>query len=103
MSGKNITALLILLFLSFLSSNTLSQEYIQDTLAVRAILDSNGLDTIPVKSVSDSSGGRIVKLDFFKKNVTNIPSEIGNLTALKDLSFYSNSLKSVPSDLIAKT
>lgn len=75
MFRRNLTALLIFLFLPFLSSYTFSQDYIQDTLTIRAILDSNGLDTLSVESVSDSGGGRIVKLNLFKKN-HSYPTEV---------------------------
>ena len=83
MFGRKATTLSIFLFLSFHASNTLPQDYVQDTLAVRAILDANGLDTLPVKSVSDSSGGRIVKLNFFKKKITTLPLDIGNVLLYK--------------------
>ena len=53
------------------------KTYKCDSLAVRAILDSNGLFDIPVDSVSNkNSNGRIDKLEMRNIGLTNIPKEI---------------------------
>ena len=95
---KNII-LSVFLALSFLSINTFSQDYVQDTLAVRAILDSNGLYDVSVEDVSDSSGGRIIHIVFTGKDITSLPAEIGNLTNLTSLWLSTNELTSLPAEI----
>lgn len=96
---KKYLSLWILLCLFFFLINAFSQDYISDTLAVRAILDSNGLDTIPVHSVTDSSNGRISSLYLRFRNLTFLPLEIGNLTALEILYIPENKLTSLPPEI----
>lgn len=96
---KNSLILQIFLVLSIFSLHTFSQTYEDDSLAVRAILDSNGLNDIPVNSVADSSGGRIVILHLDSNSLTAIPSEIGNLTSLQYLYLFDNSLSSLPAEI----
>jgi Leucine-rich repeat (LRR) protein len=94
---KTVFLIILLLFITFLPISSLSQDYVSDTLAVRAILDSNGLDTIPVsEDIIDSSEGRIVNLYLISKQLSTIPSEIGVLTSLVDLWLYGNSLTTLP-------
>jgi Leucine-rich repeat (LRR) protein len=94
---KTVFLIILLLFITFLPISSLSQDYVGDTLAVRAILDSNGLDTIPVsEDIIDSSEGRIVNLYLISKQLSTIPSEIGVLTSLVDLWLYGNSLTTLP-------
>jgi hypothetical protein len=71
-------------------------DYRTDTLAVRAILDSNGLASISVDSVSDSAQGRIVKLRLNGKSLHGVPAVIGNLTALDSIDFSHNELTDLP-------
>ncbi len=100
---KRIFLILPVIILFFLSINTFSQTYSDDSLAVRAILDSNGLYDISVDSVTDSSGGRIVVLDldnqFDQFNITSLPPEIGNLTNLEKLNLWDNFLTSLPQEI----
>lgn len=93
--------LILFPFICFISLTipVYSQDYIGDTLALRAILDLNGLDTIPVQSVSDSLNGRIRNLYLINKNLTTLPPEIGVLTYVEDLWLYGNSLTSLPSEI----
>ena len=85
--------------LALFSFNVFSQDYTQDSLAVKAILDSNGLSSTPVSYVTDSSGGRIVNLNLSYKWITTIPPEIGNLTALRTASFANDSLTTLPAEI----
>ena len=61
-----------------------SQDIISDRTAVQAILDSNGLFTVPFTDVSviDSVSMRIVQLNLTSQLISIIPPIIGNLTAL---------------------
>ncbi len=70
----------------------------KDTLAIRAILDSNGLYDISYKSVSEIKNGRVVDLNLNKLNVTFIPQELG-LLRLKRLHCADNSLDSLPVEI----
>lgn len=103
--GKKASIILAsILVLSFLYSSSFSQTYIDDTLAVRAILDSSGYTTIPVEDVSDSSGGRITEIRInlggpITIGLTRLPSEIGNITNIKIIDLFWNSLSSIPAEI----
>lgn len=76
-----------------------SQDYKEDSLAVRAILDANGLDSIRVKNVAVEENGRIVRLLLENKSLYTIPSDIGKLTGLLSLRLRSNILTSLPNEI----
>ena len=78
----------IFILILFLPLNSISQTYSDDSLAVRAILDSNGLDSIAVESVTDSSNGRITYFTTFNIVIFILPKEIGNLSKLEMLFLY---------------
>lgn len=92
---KKTLVLLSSLFL-FSGTGVSALDYQTDTLAVRTILDSNGLTSISVDSVSDSAQGRIVKLRLNGKSLHVIPAAIGNLTALDSINFSNNELTDLP-------
>lgn len=94
--NKNAYVLFTVLIFTLLPASLYCQDYTRDSLAVRAILDSNGLDSITVASVTDSSGGRIWRLRLRAKNLTIIPPEIGNLTGLKELELRNNTISTLP-------
>lgn len=79
--------------------NSFSQTYTDDSLAVRAILDTNSLDTLSVEDVTDSSGGRITSLKIYCKGNSIIPAEIGRLTNLINLNLFGNKISSLPSEI----
>ncbi len=89
----------VTLCISFVAASLYSQDYAHDSLAVRAILDSNGLDAVTVESVVDSIDGRIWRLNLNAKDLTSLPSEIGILTNLKYLELRTNKLTSLPSEI----
>jgi hypothetical protein len=77
-------------------------DYVCDTLAVRAILDTNGLDTMSVGWYVNVVEGRVAQLDFsrgmhgdrmtdpcgpvyYGPPLRRLPDEIGKLTSLKGL------------------
>lgn len=89
----------LLLFIFLLVLNIYSQDYTQDSLAVRAILDSNSLQNVSVESVSDSNGGRIVELNLERYSLTSLPPEIGNLSSLERILCSFNKLKTLPAEI----
>jgi len=77
-----------------------------DRAAVRAILDSNGLQSVPIGDFShEGSLGRIIHIyhdgnwiwSTPKKyaKLTKIPAEIGNLTELQEIDLLNNSITSI--------
>jgi len=98
---KKGTKFITCLFLIFLFSEICSQTYIQDTLAVRAILDSNHLYDISVSSVSntDKATCRIIQIVIKNLGITKIPQEIGKLSKLKSLRLNTNKIVTLPSEI----
>jgi len=74
-------------------------DYVCDSLAVRAILDVNGLNNTPVDNVSIIQNQRIKYLRLENSQITSLPPEIGKLTALTRLHLESNQLTSIPSEI----
>ena len=117
-------ALKVSLFLILALSTVFSQTWKEDSLVVRQILDTNGLQTVPVDSVVKSIfEGRVNRLTFrdlpdfhsipaliekltkltelyFERTgLTIVPTEIGNLKTLQSLGFRSNKLSSLPPEI----
>lgn len=67
-----------------------------DALAVRAILDANGLANKEVNGVSVVEKGRIVKLYIKECGITNLTSSIGTLTELRVLHLYGDRKLGLP-------
>ncbi len=87
----------------FLPANQPCADYPCDSVNVRRILDRNGMETVPVSNVANKSGGRVTTLQLnynlasavsLPKPCTMIPDEIGNLTALSNLSAGGNAFDS---------
>lgn len=76
-----------------------SQTFYEDSLTVRAILDSNGYYYVPVDSnIIHVNNGRIVYLIFHwgAPQIYTIPSIIENLTGLETLNVYGTQITSLP-------
>lgn len=75
-----------------------SQDLVQDTLAVRILLDQNGLMQTPVAQVAevDAKASRISALRLAGLKLTSLPPQIGSLTGLKYLVLADNLLDSLP-------
>jgi hypothetical protein len=58
-------------------------NYACDSLTVRGILDSNGLDTVPVSSVTGMNKTRIDSLNLTGRGIRVLPPSIGNLGGLR--------------------
>ncbi len=69
--------------------------FYRDTLAVRAILDSNGMADVSVVLVTNSKNGRIYELDLANKGITILPPVVTELR-LKLLRLQDNNLDSIP-------
>ncbi|MBN1982732.1 MAG: leucine-rich repeat domain-containing protein [Chitinivibrionales bacterium] len=76
-----------------------AQTYKDDSLAVRAILDSNKFSTIAVTDVTLTDSNRITGLYVFFEDMSVLPSQIGKLTRLKVLYLMSNSLTEIPAEI----
>lgn len=86
-----------LLIISVLFFSVYSSD---DSLAVRAILDSNNLNNISVDSVTKAESGRIVWLNLYNMGISTIPGvEIQKLTALRTLSLANNNIDSIPAEI----
>jgi hypothetical protein len=72
-----------------------------DSLAVRAILDANGLINVLVSSVVsiDSVTSRINGLSLADKNITLLTKDLGSLSALKSLDICKNKIVSLPNEI----
>ena len=92
----------IIFFSFFLFSSfflLFSQDYTEDSLAVRAILDANSLDSIRVEDVTKKNNDRIVELGLNSLSIDTITPELGVLTALELLSIQCNPLQSLPEEI----
>ena len=74
-------------------NSELDNNYEKDSMVVRAILNINNLEDMPVNSVSTKSAGRVISLAIINESNEDIymdqiilPSIIGQLTALEHLS-----------------
>jgi hypothetical protein len=78
--------------------------YVADTVAVRAILDSNGYTSLGVEGpITGVDTGRITRLTLIGYGTDlgplKIPPDIGKLTALTELDLDHDSLFSIPPDI----
>jgi len=96
---KQLVIIFTLLLSNGYSQITPCQNYACDSVTVRAILDSNGLNDLLVVYVSDSLNGRIISLDFTSRNLTTLIPEIGKLSALSGLNLRSNQISSLPNEI----
>ena len=75
-------------------------DHQKDSLAVRNILDANGLNSTGVFGAvaipDDITGTRVGELDLQNKNISVISDGIGQLTALTTLRLDSNAIASLP-------
>jgi len=96
----NIVALLVIFHLPAHAQPC--QNYRCDSLDVRSILDSAGLISRQVDSVTvrDSSTGRIVELHFPEGGgVTSLSGDVGRLAALRQLWLNMNALSALPPEI----
>ena len=94
----------ILLFLCCLipSKKAAAQDLHSDTLAVRAILDSNGVSNSVLMDTIigiDPTINRVTSLRLRTKEFTVLPSELGKLTALKALDIPNSGIKYIPEEI----
>jgi len=67
-----------------------------DVVAVRAILDANGLTKLPFEDVAEVQDGRVVKLVLNEVGITHLPDAIGKLTSLRSLFLYGDPKQPYP-------
>ena len=93
-----VSTVLLICLVPLIAVSLRAQNYADDTTAVRTILNSNGLFSLPVDSVVDSAGGRIVTLRLSYRKLFTLPPEIGNLTGLTRLDISSNDIAYLPDE-----
>ena len=95
---RTLAAFLALSAIAIGSIPVRAQDLVQDTLAVRILLDQNGLTATPVAQVAqiDPSVSRITALRLSGLKLTGLPPQISSLTALKYLVASDNLLDSLP-------
>lgn len=78
-----------------------AQDLGQDTLAVRILLDQNGLTSTPVAQVAgiDAASARVTSLRLRGLGLVSLPPHIGSLDALRYLVLSDNLLDSLPAGL----
>jgi Leucine-rich repeat (LRR) protein len=103
MKTPYLTPSLLLTFSAMLLSASpgRAQDLRQDTLAVRILLDNNGLTATPVAQVVDidPAEGRVTALRLNGLKLASLPTQIGVLDALKYLVLSDNLLDSLPASL----
>ncbi len=77
---------------------------IKDSIALRALLDSNGRKSIPIDSVATIRNDRIVGLDLSSKDIAEIfisdcTPHIGAFDSLKTLSVANNEIAALPAEI----
>jgi hypothetical protein len=70
-----------------------------DSMAVRMLLDSLKLLSVPVDSVATMGGGRIVGLNLKGRGITGIPFGLERLNFLQVLDLSDNSLSALPESM----
>jgi hypothetical protein len=99
--------LFALLIVPFVLHSQPCSDYTCDSLAVKKILALNGMDSLSVRRVADSSSGRITSLTLaygttlssLPQKLTQLSPDIGKLTALKQLDITGNNLSAIPEEL----
>jgi hypothetical protein len=73
-------------------------SYECDSMAIRSILDANGLNGISVHSVVtvDTVSGRVVGLNLSSSSIVTVPKDIGSLSRLNTLDLRGNKIVSLP-------
>lgn len=76
-------------------------SYECDSIAIRALLDSNGLSETEVATVisRDQSTGRVTELNLSGLSLTTITKDIGSLSALRMLDLHGNRINELPMEM----
>ena len=77
---------------------TSARDYAGDSLAVRQLLDLNGLSSIRVEEVSAVRDGRILAVNLAQKGISVVPPSIGTLSELIQLDLTGNAIESLPDE-----
>jgi hypothetical protein len=87
----------ILLAITLFIQGAWAQTYIADTLAIRILLDANGLTTLGVSEVvKTDSANRVVSLNLSGRKLLKVTPEIGAVSELRTLVLSNNLLDSLP-------
>jgi hypothetical protein len=94
-AARSILAGITLLLIASVGS---PNDFASDTLAVRAILDTAGFDSVPAVGVIDTVNGRVDKLTL-RAGISSVAPEIGMLDKMRYLFLEDNQLTSLPASL----
>ncbi|MBD3344273.1 MAG: hypothetical protein GF401_04335, partial [Chitinivibrionales bacterium] len=92
----------LLVVLALPVASCFSQTLIEDTLAIRTLLDKNHLDYIAVSEVAVQEYARITQLDLSNnaisgsRKISDLTEHIGSLTSLQTLNLEGNDLTYLP-------
>ncbi|MDD5673448.1 MAG: leucine-rich repeat domain-containing protein [Chitinivibrionales bacterium] len=94
----------VIYFVGLMALSACAQRYSDDSLIVRALLDSAGYARISVDSATRVDSGRIVSLDLSTRRAnypgfSQVDSRINRLSALQYLSLAGNDLEYLPNEL----
>jgi Leucine-rich repeat (LRR) protein len=86
------------------ADSAVESHYADDTLIVRAILDSIGRDSVSAASITKEGDGRVAYLDLSnprldREGMKRVPAAIGELTGLRELILNKNVISSLPSSM----
>ncbi len=95
-SGGTFNLRVGLMSTEMLSSNP---AYIDDSVRVKAILDSNGISGTVASRVELGGDMTIIRLDLRGEGITTVPAIIGDISSLKELDLSSNQIRSLPSTI----
>ncbi len=72
-----------------------------DSIAVRSILDANGLTDVLLETVAtiDTAAGRIISLDLSHQSIASVTKEIGSLSRLLTLDLRGNRIQTLPGQI----
>jgi len=98
---KKLVLILGLMVWGGYSQVTPCEDFACDSLVLRTILDVNGLESIPVDSVSlvSPGNGRIFSINLSNLGLVILPPEIGKFDSLYQLNLNDNHLSDLPTEI----
>jgi hypothetical protein len=104
MLNKILIIVIFSLSIVIAQDSTASVSADNDLAIVTSILNACGMTGVTAQQVTEVANGRVVSLDLSNKDIakdgiTSIPTEIGQLTALKKFVCCNNSITQIPDEI----